>query len=135
MAYLWVALGGAIGTVLRFWLGNAMALALGTEFPWGTLLINVVGSFVISFFGMLTGTSQRFAVPYEARVMVTVGLCGGFTTFSSFSLQTVELARTGQAGRAAIYVGASVILCLIACYIGLITATAINQSLGASRSA
>lgn len=135
MAYLWVALGGALGSVARFWLGNAMALATGSEFPWGTLLINVVGSFVISFFGMLTGTSQRFAVPYEARVFVTVGLCGGFTTFSSFSLQTVELARTGQGERAAIYVAASIILCLTACYLGLVTANAINQSLGTSRSA
>ena len=80
MVYLWVAIGGALGSVGRFWLGNAMALAVGSEFPWGTLLINVLGSFVISFFGMLTGTSQRFAVPNEARVFVTVGLCGGVTT-------------------------------------------------------
>lgn len=135
MAYLWVALGGALGSVARFWLGNAIALAIGSEFPWGTLLINIVGSFVISFFGVLTGTAQRFAVPYEARVFVTVGLCGGFTTFSSFSLQTVELARTGQAGRAAVYVAASVLLCLTGCYLGLLAANAINQSLGASRPA
>jgi fluoride exporter len=135
VVYLWVAIGGALGSVGRFWLGNAMALAVGSEFPWGTLLINVLGSFVISFFGMLTGTSQRFAVPNEARVFVTVGLCGGFTTFSSFSLQTVELVRTGQAGRAGIYVAASVILCLAACAVGFWTAAALNQSMGASRAA
>jgi CrcB protein len=135
MVYLWVAIGGALGSVARFWLGNAMAVAVGSEFPWGTLLINVLGSFVISFFGLLTGTSQKFAVPYEARVFVTVGLCGGFTTFSSFSLQTVELVRTGQAGRAGLYVAASVILCLAACALGFFTAAAINQSLGSARSA
>jgi CrcB protein len=135
MIYLWVAIGGALGSVARFWLGNAMAVAVGSEFPWGTLLINVLGSFVISFFGLLTGTSQKFAVPYEARVFVTVGLCGGFTTFSSFSLQTVELMRTGQAGRAGIYVAASLILCLAACALGFFTAAAINHSLGPARSA
>jgi fluoride exporter len=135
VVYLWVAVGGALGSMARFWLGNAMVLAIGSEFPWGTLLINVIGSFVISFFGMLTGTSQRFAVPYEARVFVTVGLCGGFTTFSAFSLQTVELARTGQAGRAGIYVAASVILCLAACALGFVTATAVNNSVGSSNPA
>jgi CrcB protein len=68
-------------------------------------------------------------------VFVNVGLCGGFTTFSSFSLQTVELVRTGQAGRAGLYVAASVILCLAACALGFFTAAAINQSLGSARSA
>ena len=135
MLYLWVAIGGALGTVARFWLGNAMALAVGSAFPWGTLLINVIGSFVISFFGMLTGASHRFALPNEARLFVTVGLCGGFTTFSSFSLQTVELVRTGQAGRAGIYVAASVILCLAACAAGFWTAAVLNHSMGSSRHA
>ena len=131
MLYLWVAIGGAIGSVARFWVGNAMAVAVGAAFPWGTLLINVLGSFVISFFGGLTGMGHRFALPNEARIFVTVGLCGGFTTFSSFSLQTVELARTGQPGRAALYVALSVIVCLVACAFGVWAASAINQSVGA----
>jgi len=135
MVYLWVAVGGALGSVARFWLGNTVALAVGSEFPWGTLLINVLGSFVISFFGMLTGTSQRFAVSYETRVFVTVGLCGGFTTFSAFSLQSVDLIRTGQAGRAGIYVAASVILCIAACALGFLMAAAVNNASGASHSA
>ena len=126
MVYLWVAVGGALGSLGRFWLANAMAVWTGAEFPWGTLLINVIGSFVISFFGMLTGTFPRFAVPYEARVFVTVGLCGGFTTFSSFSLQTVELFRTGEAGRAGLYVAASVILCMAACALGFAGAVAVG---------
>jgi CrcB protein len=133
MAYIWVAIGGALGSVARFGLANFMAVATGSAFPWGTLLINILGSFVISFFGMLTGSGLRFAVPYEARVFVTVGICGGFTTFS-FSLQTVDLIRTGQAGRAGIYVTASVILCVAACFAGLLAAMAVNNSLGTARS-
>jgi CrcB protein len=134
MIYVWVAVGGALGSVARFALANAMVVATGSEFPWGTLLINVLGSFVISFFGMLTGTWPRFAVPYEVRVFVTVGLCGGFTTFSSFSLQTIDLIRTGQAGRAGVYVAASVILCLAACALGFAAAAAVGQPAGASHS-
>jgi len=126
MVYLYVAIGGALGSMARFWLANTMAVLTGAEFPWGTLLINVLGSFVISFFGMLTGTFPRFAVPNEARIFVTVGLCGGFTTFSSFSLQTVDLFRTGEAGRAALYVAASVILCVAACALGFASAVAVG---------
>lgn len=133
MVYLWVAIGGALGSLARFWLGNAVVLLAGTEFPWGTLLINVLGSFVISFFTVLTGSSQRFPLPYEARAFVTVGICGGFTTFSSFSLQTIELVRTGQAGRAGLYVAASVFLCLAGCALGFVSAAAVNHSLGAAR--
>jgi CrcB protein len=133
MLYLWVAIGGALGSVARFWLGNVVALTVGSAFPWGTLLINVVGSFVISFFSILTGASHRFALPNEARLFVTVGICGGFTTFSSFSLQTVELMRSGQPGRAGMYVAASIILCVAACALGYWSATALNHSLVSSR--
>jgi CrcB protein len=132
MIYLWVAIGGALGSVARFWLGNFVALTVGADFPWGTLLINVIGSFVISFFGMVTGSVPRFAVSNDMRVFVTVGLCGGFTTFSSFTVQTVELVRTGQAGRAGIYVAASVILCLAACALGFAAAQAVQQAAGNS---
>jgi CrcB protein len=128
MVYLYVALGGALGSMARFWLANAMAVAVGSEFPWGTLLINVIGSFVISFFGFLVGTVPRFAVSNDIRIFVTVGLCGGFTTFSSFSLQTVELMRTGQPGRAGLYVAASVILCLVACGLGFSSASLIAKN-------
>ncbi|MBB5373155.1 fluoride efflux transporter CrcB [Acidocella aromatica] len=125
-AYLWVALGGALGSVARYALGNAMTLALGASFPWGTLLINVLGSFVISCFGTIASAQGRFPLPLEARLFVTVGVCGGFTTFSSFSLQTVELARNGHTGRAVFYVIASVILCLLACALGVSVAQAVN---------
>ncbi|OYY05576.1 MAG: camphor resistance protein CrcB, partial [Acidocella sp. 35-58-6] len=84
MIYLYVAIGGALGSMARFWAANRMAILTGPAFPWGTLLINIIGSFVISFFGMLAGPGMRLGVPYEVRVFVTVGICGGFTTFSSF---------------------------------------------------
>ncbi len=125
MIYLWVAIGGGLGSVARFWLNNAAAAAFGAEFPWGTLLINVIGSFVISFFGTLTSKLARFAVPPEISIFVMVGICGGFTTFSSFSLQTVQLARAGAWDRAIWYVLASVILCLLVCWLGVVAALAI----------
>ena len=125
-AYVWVAVGGALGSVARYALGNAMTLLAGTTFPWGTLLINVLGSFVISFFGVLTASQARFPLPFEARIFVTVGLCGGFTTFSAFSLQTVELARNGHPMRAALYVAASAVLCITACALGYASAAALN---------
>jgi len=135
VAYFWVAIGGALGSVARFWLSNAMAVAIGAAFPWGTLLINVLGSFVISFFGMSTAASAKFALSDAARVFVMVGICGGFTTFSSFSLQTVELMRAGQAGRAGVYATASLILCVAACGLGFLAAAALNHSGAATRSA
>ena len=127
-AYLWVALGGALGSAARYALGNAMVAALGAAFPWGTLLINIIGSFVISCFGLIAGADGRLPLPFEARVFVTVGICGGFTTFSSFSLQTVELARSGHAGRAVAYALASVTLCVVACALGVLVAQAVNAS-------
>lgn len=126
MIYLWVALGGALGSVARFWLNNAVAAALGAEFPWGTLLINVIGSFIIGFFGTITVKASRFEVPPEIAIFVMVGICGGFTTFSSFSLQTIQLARAGEWDRAIWYVMASVILCLLFCWLGLAAALAVT---------
>ncbi|OYV50713.1 MAG: camphor resistance protein CrcB [Acidocella sp. 20-58-15] len=133
MIYLYVAVGGALGSVARFWVANTMVILTGPEFPWGTLLINIIGSFVISFFGVLAGPGARLGVPYEMRVFVTVGLCGGFTTFSAFSLQTIDLIKNGQSSRAMIYVAASVILCLGACALGFLAASAMNSGLGPAR--
>jgi fluoride exporter len=120
VAYAWVALGGAIGSVARLWLTLAMAALTGPRYPWGTLLINVVGSFVIGWFGALAGPQGRFAaISPDIRLFVTVGICGGFTTFSSFSLQTFELLRTGEAPAAILYAAASVVLCLTAAWAGV----------------
>ena len=114
-----VMAGGALGSLARWVLAAAVGRWLGQGFPWGTVLINIVGSFIIGWFAGLTGPAGRFAVPEAARAFVIVGLCGGFTTFSSFSLQTVELMRAGYAGRALWNVVASVVLCLLATLAGL----------------
>jgi len=111
--YAWVALGGAIGSMARFWMANAVAALTGPNFPWGTLGINVIGSFVIGLTFALTGPEGRLdMVPADARTFVMVGICGGFTTFSSFSLQTLLLLQSGEGLRAAAYILGSVALCL-----------------------
>jgi fluoride exporter len=119
--YLWVALGSAIGGCLRYALGRTV-LDQHTTFPWSTVLINIIGSFVIGFFGTLTVSGSRFQVPESIRIFVMIGLCGGFTTFSSFSMQTYDLLRTGSWGKALFNVGLSVLLCLGAVALGHVVA-------------
>ena len=119
MIPLVVMAGGALGSVARYGLAVAVGRLLGQGFPWGTVLINILGSFVIGWFGGMTGPTGRHAVPEAARAFVMIGICGGFTTFSSFSLQTMELLRSGYTGRALANVVASVALCLMATTLGL----------------
>ena len=109
--YFWVAVGGAIGSMARLWLSVRVALWIGLAFPWGTILVNITGSLVIGFVATLTGPNGRVVVPVEAQAFVMVGLCGGFTTFSAFSLQTFELARDGRL----LYAGANIILSVVLC--------------------
>jgi len=116
--YLWVALGGALGSVARFWMTNAVAALTGPRFPWGTILINVLGSFVIGLFAYLTTPSGRIPASLDMRAFVMVGICGGFTTFSAFSLQTLELARNGDWLAVAGNIVLSVVLCLAAVWAG-----------------
>jgi CrcB protein len=122
--YAWVAVGGAVGSMARFGLGIAVAELVGARFPWGTLLINVLGSFIIGWFDVLTGEFGSWSVPADARVFVLVGICGGFTTFSSFSLQTMQLLQGGEAVRAGAYVVGSVVLCLVSVWAGMMLARA-----------
>jgi fluoride exporter len=124
--YFWVAIGGALGTIARYWLSGVVARLIGETFPWGTLLINVSGSFVIGFFAALTAPDGRVFVGTTARQFVMVGLCGGFTTFSAFSLQTLNLMNDGEWFRAGGNVGLSVVLCLIAVWAGYMLATTMN---------
>jgi CrcB protein len=116
--YFWVAVGGAIGSVARLWLSVHVALLTGLGFPWGTVLVNILGSLVIGFVATLTGPNGRVVVPINAQAFVMVGLCGGFTTFSAFSLQTLELARDGRLMQAGANVVLSVVLCLSAVAFG-----------------
>lgn len=127
VTYLWVAVGAAIGGVGRYWLSGVVADWIGETFPWGTLAINVTGSFVIGFFGALTGPDGRVLVSTNLRQFVMVGICGGYTTFSSFSLQTLNLARDGEFLYAGGNITLSVVLCLIAVWLGYIAATSLNQ--------
>jgi len=127
MTYLLVALGSALGGTLRYWLSGLIANAFGQAFPWGTLVINVTGSFVIGFFATLTGTDGRFLVPGEWRQFVMVGICGGYTTFSSFSYQTLALAQDGEWFDAGLNIGLSVVLCLVGVWLGTAGAMALNK--------
>ena len=120
-----VALGGAIGTFGRYALA-LLAVPISRHLPWGTILINVAGSLVIGFFGTLTLAHGRFPVSENLRLFVMVGVCGGFTTFSSFSLQTLDLLRAGAVTRAFTNVGVSVVLCLCAVAVGHVLAAQLN---------
>lgn len=118
MGTLAVAAGGAAGSVLRYW-GTLAAARLGwAEFPWATIAINVLGSFVIGWFATATLPGGAHPASQELRLLVMTGLCGGFTTFSAFSLQTLDLLRAGNWAGAAVNVAASVLLCLAAVYAG-----------------
>ena len=124
--YTLVAIGGALGSVGRFWMSGLIANKFGQAFPWGTLVINVSGSFVIGFFATLTDTGGRYLVSPDFRTFFMIGVCGGFTTFSSFSLQTLTLAQDGEW----LYAGAnsvsSLVLCLVAVWLGHVCAMLVN---------
>ncbi len=127
MFYLLVGVGGAIGSIARAWMAIAVARVTGPAFPWGTILINILGSFVIGFFGTLTAGEGRFALPTDARAFVMVGICGGFTTFSAFSLQTLDLVRDGRFAQAMGNVVLSVALCLTAVAAGHYGAASLHE--------
>ncbi len=116
--YLWVALGSAVGGVARYGFGLVADRWWGASFPWGTIAINILGSFIIGFFGALTAPEGAMPAIPNLRIFVMVGICGGFTTFSSFSLQTLGLARDGSWFGAMSNVLLSVTMCLLAVTLG-----------------
>lgn len=132
--YLLVAIGGALGSMARFWLAAFVAELFGPQFPygpqlpWGTILINISGSFVIGVFATLTGPGGRFVASFDARAFVMIGICGGFTTFSAFSLQTLDLMRDNHWGQASANILISVIVCLLAVWAGHLLAAAFNPA-------
>ncbi len=118
MAWLWVALGSAIGGAARYWLSGAVAARWGEAFPMGTLAVNVLGSAVIGAIAASIEPEGRLWLSPAARDFVMLGVLGGFTTFSSFSLQTLNLARDGEWLWAGANIVGSVVLCLVAVWLG-----------------
>jgi CrcB protein len=126
LSYVLVAIGGALGSVLRFWCSGAVANSFGESFPWGTLIINVSGSFIIGFFATLTGDQGRLMASTSVRQFFMIGLCGGYTTFSSFSHQTLMLAQKNQWLWAGANVVMSVVLCLVGVWLGHVLAASLS---------
>jgi len=113
-----VALGGALGAVLRFLVSSGVAALVGRGFPYGTLLVNVIGSGAIGMLYVLL--IERLLAAPGWRAFLVVGLLGALTTFSTFSLETLQLLESGLAGRAVLNIAVNVALCLAACWVGLV---------------
>ena len=126
LSALWIFIGGGLGSLARWWFSGLIAGNVGQTFPWGTLMVNVTGSFVIGLFATITGPQGRWLAPSSFREFFMVGICGGYTTFSSFSLQTLNLAEDGEWLYAGANVVLSVVSCLVAVWLGHLLATAIN---------
>ena len=127
MGYFWVALGGALGSVARYACAGLGVRLLGAAFPWSTLFVNVSGSFAIGLLAALATADAKPLVVGDARAFLMIGVLGGFTTFSSFSLETLNLARTGQLAAAGWNVAASLVLCLMGVWLGFLAGGAFNR--------
>jgi CrcB protein len=120
--YLLVMAGGALGSAARFWLSTAVADKIGESFPLGTLVVNVTGSFIIGVVYGVTGPNSPLLVAPEWRIFLMMGVLGGFTTFSSFSLNTLTLLQNGQWFLAGLNAVLSVFLCLVGAWFGYVLA-------------
>jgi CrcB protein len=127
LAYVLIAIGSALGGMGRYFVSGVVTTLTGGTFPYGTMLVNISGCLVIGFFATLTGPDGRWLVGTPARQFVMIGLCGGYTTFSSFSLETLYLARAGEWMSATANAAGSVVLCMLSVWLGFIAATAINR--------
>lgn len=115
-----IAAGGAVGAVLRFGVSSNIYRLLGKEFPYGTLAVNVLGSFLMGLFFILI--VERATLSAEWRSIIIIGFLGAFTTFSTFSMETLTLLESGELSRAALNIFLSVALCLAATWLGLMLA-------------
>ena len=125
--YLWIALGAAIGGMARYGFSGVIANWIGTTFPWGTLVVNVTGCFVIGIVNTLTGSDGVLLVPINTRLFLMVGICGGYTTFSSFSLESLNLMRNGEWLAAGSYMVGSVVFCMIGVWLGFVAGLLLNR--------
>jgi fluoride exporter len=130
LSYLCIGLGSALGGMLRYWISGLVAERYGESFPLGTLIVNVSGSFLIGFLATLTAPDGRWLMAPLARQFFMIGLLGGYTTFSSFSLQTLNLIRDGEWLYAGLNSILSLALCLIAVWLGYAAAAGINSIKG-----
>lgn len=132
IAYLWVAMGGALGSVARFWVNGIISSRVGETFPWGTMAINIGGSFIIGVVGAVASPEGRLDSPARtfATQFIMYGICGGYTTFSSFSLQTLRLLQARQWLYAGGNIVLSVLLCMIAVWMGYMAGSMLNSTKG-----
>jgi len=127
VAYFWVALGGALGSAARFWFSGVIARNFGVTVPWGTLLVNITGSLAIGVFATITGPDGRWLAPaWFRQQFFMLGICGGYTTFSSFSLQTLNLIQDGEWLYAGANILVSVAFCLVAVWLGYVLGAFLN---------
>jgi len=127
LEYVIIAIGGALGSVARYWVSGFVAQRVGEVFPFGTLVVNVTGSLFIGFFATLTAPDGRVYASPAFRQFMMIGICGGYTTFSSFSLQTLNLARDGEWFGAGANAVLSLVTCLVAVWLGHVLALMINR--------
>jgi CrcB protein len=127
LSYVWIAIGSALGGMARYGCSGLAARLIGETFPWGTIIVNVLGSLIIGFFATLTGPDGRIFADTLTRQFVMIGFCGGYTTFSSFSLQTLNLAQDGEWWLAGANIALSVVACLVAVFAGFALAASINS--------
>ena len=126
-AYFAVMCGGAFGTAMRFWLSGFLSSRYGEAFPVGTLVVNITGCFVIGLFNTLTGPDGAIITSSLTRQVVMIGILGGYTTFSSFSLQTLNLLQGGEWFRACMNIFLSVLMCMVGVFLGHLLASILNQ--------
>ena len=127
LAYVLIAVGSALGGMGRYFVTGFVTTLTGGTFPYGTMLVNITGCLVIGFFATLTGPEGRILVGTPARQFVMIGICGGYTTFSSFSLETLYLMQAGEWMPAVMNATGSVILCLVSVSLGYVAAAALNR--------
>jgi CrcB protein len=124
LKYLMVGIGGGLGSILRFWLGSYIGSRMGTRFPYGTLVVNITGSFLVGLvFAFLTARTQWSP---NWRYLIPIGFIGGYTTFSGFELETLRTIQEGQMGLGLVYVAASVVVGLAAVWGGMLAGRAIS---------